>query len=127
MQACVLQLPSLVSLFATACTAAPPDCFHGISREAGAGVGCYSTPGIFRPEIEPNSLVSPALAGELFTTWEEHKYAIYLNFQTWHKVFKIWWVDMHRENEIEKMFMAKIHIHFRNIAASKEGREEEIA
>ena len=31
------------------------------------------------------------------------------------------------KNEIEEMFMAKIHIHFRKIAACKEGREEEIA
>ena len=78
--ACVLSLFSSVQLFATPWTVAcQPPLSMGFSRQKyWGGLSCHPPGDLPKPGIEPESLVSPALAGGLFTTsatWEAQVYS----------------------------------------------------
>ena len=77
MRACVLGLFSCVQLFAIPWTAArQAPLSMGFSRqEDWSGLPCPLLGDLPNPRFEPTSLMSPALAGEFFTTsttWEAH-------------------------------------------------------
>ena len=95
MHACVPSCFSRVQLFATLWTVAhQASLFMGFSRqEYWSGLPCVPPGALPNPGIEPVSLMSPALAGRLFTTsttWEVPMSLLYpVSNQVYH-ITRVW-------------------------------------